>query len=130
MPLQDCVKPVIFKNLNIYQHPVSVPGVYNEQLPNDSKNISNLNKQNYANLINQVQKSKNATGFIKEVYDSFGLSKDKSNCTSNSTYKSQQSFEVGVVLFKIHDLRTRDHESILIANQNCAHVLYIFVLED
>jgi len=37
---------------------------------------------------------------------------------------------VGIVLFKIHDLRIRDHEAIMEANINCQQVLYLFVTED
>lgn len=39
-------------------------------------------------------------------------------------------YETGVVLFKIHDLRLRDHEAIFQANVCCRQVVYLFVVED
>jgi len=42
----------------------------------------------------------------------------------------QIKFETGIVLFKIHDLRLRDHEAIFQANLNCKQVVYLFIVED
>ena len=34
------------------------------------------------------------------------------------------------MLFKIHNLRVRDHEAIREANLSCRHLIYLFVMED
>jgi len=80
--------------------------------------------------INDTNYITNEVKDINEDLNSIGTSKLNSNSISDSTNKPKQLFQVGIVLFKIHDLRIRDHEAIMEANINCQQVLYLFVTED
>eukprot|EP00801_Mesodinium_rubrum_P001848 Mrub_01848.p1 GENE.Mrub_01848~~Mrub_01848.p1 ORF type:complete len:615 (-),score=136.25 Mrub_01848:105-1838(-) len=105
--------------------------LFDKQINNNiDSDLNNNNMKTNMKSITKNDDEYNAKDDKNDNYDSIGSSKLNSNRISDSTNKSEDKFTVGIVLFKLHDLRIRDHEAILEANLNCQQVIYLFVMED